>query len=94
MEEHGSQTSSLKTAIRGRSFIGERMNLYRVKSHKGVDKFIDILNEDPNGFNVKISSTNGSCTREQVEFISRDLFETCLRTGYLNKIEDPVPVLR
>jgi hypothetical protein len=68
------------------------MSLYRIKSHNGTSRFLDILNEENSGFNVKISSSNGTYTREQIEFMSRDLFETCLRTGYLHKIEEPVPV--
>ena len=59
---------------------------YKVKGSKGIDTFVEITAEHEQGFDVLITSVCDGYKKEMHEYITRDLFETCLRTGYLTKI--------
>ena len=67
----------------------ERMIQYRVKSPEGTQKFVEIEREHPDGYEVVVTNIYEDYKKEHKEFINRHLFETCLRTGYLIKIEGP-----
>lgn len=62
---------------------------YRVKSSEGVQKFVEITREYPDGYDMIVTDIHEDYKKEHKEFINRHLFETCLRTGYLIKIEEP-----
>lgn len=64
--------------------------LYRVRGMAGWDTEIQIVREYPQGYDILISTTTETSVRESAEFIARDLFETCLRTGYLIPYSPPV----
>jgi hypothetical protein len=58
-------------------------DLYRVKGSSGWQTEIHVVREYPQGYDILISTTTETRVRESAEFISRDMFETCIRTGYL-----------
>jgi hypothetical protein len=66
---------------------------YRVKSSEGIQSFLEVTKEQSDGFNVRITCIYEDYKKEMNEFINRQLFETCLRTGYLTPVETAVATL-
>lgn len=62
---------------------------FRVKGVTGIETYIQILAESDGGYEVRISSVTEHGTRESCEFISDELLESCIRTGYLKEIKTP-----
>ena len=60
---------------------------YRVKGIPGIETYIELLNRTDGGFDARITSINEYGIRESYEFISDELFESCVRTGYLSEVE-------
>jgi hypothetical protein len=66
---------------------------YKVKSSDGVNSFLEILKQKKGGFDVRITCVYEDYKKEMNEFIDRELFETCIRTGYLTPIDETAPLL-
>lgn len=62
---------------------------YRVKGMSGIETHIELLSEVPGGFEARITSFAEHGVRESCEYISTDLLESCIRTGYLSPVEEP-----
>ena len=60
---------------------------YRIKSSKEINNYLNILGERNDGYDVQIINEHDDFRREITDFLSKDLFETCLRTGYLVKLD-------
>ncbi|MFW5800588.1 MAG: hypothetical protein ACOCVC_01035 [Spirochaeta sp.] len=65
------------------------MTLFRVKGMHGIDTYMEILREEEDGFYIHIHSTTPYGESDSEEYISKDLFESCIRTGYLVGIPQP-----
>ena len=61
---------------------------YRIKSSKEINNYLNILGERNDGYDVMIINEHDDYRREIRDFLSKELFETCLRTGYLIKLKD------
>lgn len=61
------------------------MKLYAIKTGPDHHSFCSILDEKENGYYIRISHDISGYEKIQDEFIARELFETCLRTGYLTE---------
>lgn len=61
----------------------ETLGRFRVKGVEGLDTYLEVLGEDHNGFHLRITSTGIHGMRESCEYISKELFDVCLRTGYI-----------
>lgn len=61
------------------------MDFYRLKSSNPTD-YMTILREMEDGFVVKIVRDRDGYEDETTDFLSKTLFESCLRTGYIEKI--------
>ena len=61
------------------------MKLYRVKGSPLVQEYVKIVSENQMGFDVVIIKIADAITKEYNDFISRALFESCLRTNYLEE---------
>ncbi len=59
---------------------------YRIKSSDEIKNYLSILGERDGGYDVMIINENDNYRKEVRDFLSRELFETCLRTGYLIKL--------
>lgn len=59
------------------------MKLYRVKGSPSVQEYVKIVAENAMGFEVVITRSTATSTKEYKDFISKALFDSCLRTGYL-----------
>jgi hypothetical protein len=68
------------------------MDEYKVKGSEGVQTYLSILGEEGDGYNVKIKTVTEYNTKEVYQHLSRHLFEACLRTGYLTKLETETSV--
>lgn len=64
------------------------MKLYRVKGSPLVQEYVKIVAENAMGFDVVITKITETSTKEYRDFISRALFEACVRTNYLVEEED------
>ena len=65
---------------------------YRVKGIPGVETCIELLSEVAGGYESRITSVNAHGVHESCEFISNELLESCLRTGYLLELPDALEV--
>ena len=61
----------------------ERLRRFRVRGVEGLETYLEVLSEDQNGFHLRITSTGIHGMRESFEYISKELFDVCLRTGYI-----------
>jgi len=62
---------------------------YKVRDG-GIETYVEIVNEDENGYDVRIITIRDGYKKEVTEYLSNELFNACLRTGYLQKVEKPV----
>jgi len=59
------------------------MKLYAIRSSESVPSALELLKEIENGFYVRIVHKHEGWEDIREEFMTRDLFNTCLRTGYI-----------
>lgn len=59
------------------------MKQFAIKSAQSSPSVLELINEIENGFYVRITRSRDGWDDVQEEFMSRELFDTCLRTGYL-----------
>ncbi len=65
---------------------------YRVKGIAGIETYIELLTETEGGYESRLTSISEHGIRESCEFISHELLESCLRTGYLTEVTADEPV--
>lgn len=65
------------------------MESYTLKSIGKATDYLTIVRETEDGYAVRIVRDKDGYNEITNDFISRSLFETCIRTGYLTKIADP-----
>lgn len=70
------------------------MTLFRVKGMSGITTYLEIIREESDGFQVHIHSSTPYGESDSEEYISSDLFESCLRTGYLLPVPLPARQLK
>lgn len=61
------------------------MKRFRVKGSKNYPEILTILYEAEDKFNVLLEKNNGYGIERREEIISKQLFESCLRTNYLTE---------
>ena len=66
--------------------------VFQVKGDATIRTYLRLLQEQPNGFRVKITSVGRYSVKESEEYITKALLDTCLRTGYLARCEAEEPV--
>ena len=62
---------------------------FLVNGIAGIETRIEILNEVQGGYDARVISTNTTGIRESFEFITDELIESCVRTGYLVEVDEP-----
>jgi len=62
------------------------MKRYCIKSHPGESKFLDILSENEDGYGIRITSVSDGNEKIREDYIARNLFDICLKTGYLSEL--------
>ena len=63
------------------------MAYYPLKSIGNSSDYMTIIKETEDGFVVRIVRDKDGYDDITTDFISKSLFESCIRTGYLTKIE-------
>jgi hypothetical protein len=66
------------------------MKRYYIKCQPDRVEYLDILNERDDGFTVRVIRIKDSYEKVIEEFMSRHLFELCLKTGYIYSIDEKV----
>lgn len=67
----------------------EKMTYYTLKSHKAHDYLI-VEKETQSGYVVRIIRDKDGYEEITKDIMSKDLFETCIRTGYIQKVTENV----
>lgn len=63
------------------------MKSYSLKSLGNKNDYMTILSEKENGFVIRIVRDQDGYEDIKTDFLSKELFESCIRTGYLTEIE-------
>ncbi len=63
------------------------MECYSLKGHANTSDYMMIMRQMDEGYVVRIVRDKDGYEDITTDFISRDLFESCVRTGYITKIE-------
>ena len=64
------------------------MKRYNIKCLPGNMEYIDILKEMENEYLVRFTRDNNGSVRTTEETITRQLFNICVQTGYLNPMTE------
>lgn len=64
------------------------MQSYLLKSHSQSNDYMTILEEVDEGYIVRIVRDKDGYEEVITDFISKMLFDSCVRTGYITKIEN------
>lgn len=64
------------------------MQSYLLKSHSQSNDYMTILEEVDDGYIVRIVRDKDGYEEVITDFISKMLFDSCVRTGYITKIEN------
>lgn len=62
------------------------MRKYRVKGLENYPEILTIVSEAENKLNVILEKNNGYGIEVREEILSKELFESCLRTNYLTEV--------
>lgn len=64
------------------------MKTYAIKSVPNEISYFSILDKTSEGYKIKISREVDGYKKTNESFLNEELFETCLRTGYICEISD------
>jgi hypothetical protein len=68
------------------------MKRYCIKSRKGRIEYFDILSEVEDGYRVRLTKIYDGNEKVSEEYLSRHLFNLCVKTGYIYKIEQEAKI--
>ena len=66
------------------------MKSYSLKSLGNKNEYMTGLKETKEGYVIRIVRDMDGYDDVQTDFLSKELFECCIRTGYLTEIEESV----
>ena len=69
------------------------MGTYTLKSIGNANDYMTIVREVEDGYVVRIVRDQDGYNEIKTDYISKSLFESCVRTGYLTKVEDAVEAI-
>ena len=69
------------------------MSYYALKTLGKANDYMVVLRETEDGYVVRIVRDKDGYEEVTTDFISHSLFESCLRTGYMTKIDEGSPKL-
>ncbi len=64
------------------------MKRYCIKCRTGKLEYFDIISESDNGYMIKITRLSDGSEKTVEEAMSKSLFDMCMKTGYIFKLED------
>ena len=62
------------------------MKRYCIKSRPGKSEYLEVLSETDEGYNIRLTKICDGDQKIKEDFIKRDLFDICLKTGYLSEL--------
>ncbi|GHV86403.1 hypothetical protein AGMMS50230_20110 [Spirochaetia bacterium] len=62
------------------------MKRYWIKSRPGRSEYLDILAENDEGYNIRLTRLSDGDEKIREDFINRHLFDLCIKTGYLSEL--------
>ncbi|MBQ5400778.1 MAG: hypothetical protein IIU15_06095 [Treponema sp.] len=65
------------------------MGIYAVKGTSGRVSYMKVIKQIEDGYVVRIVRDEDGYTDVKTSFISTALFDSCIRTGYIEKIDVP-----
>lgn len=65
------------------------MGTYTFKSIKKNKDYMTIVRETEDGYVVRIVRDKDGYTDVTTDYMSKTLFDSCVRTGYITKIDEP-----
>ncbi|MCK9171511.1 MAG: hypothetical protein M0P01_13960 [Treponema sp.] len=68
------------------------MKSYTLKSIGNTSDYMTVVREMEDGYVVRIVRDRDGYDEVKTDYISRELFDSCIRTGYLSEIEEPVKI--
>lgn len=63
------------------------MKKFRVKGSESYPEILTIIHEAEDKFSVLLEKSNGYGIESREEIMSKQLFESCLRTNYLTEVQ-------
>ena len=66
------------------------MKSYSLKSLGNKNDYMTVLKETKEGYVIRIVRDMDGYDDVKTDFLSKELFECCIRTGYLTEIEESV----
>ena len=68
------------------------MKSYTLKSIGNASDYMTVMREMEDGYVVRIVRDRDGYDEVKTDYISKELFDSCIRTGYLTEIEEPVKI--
>lgn len=68
------------------------MKSYTLKSIGNSSDYMTVVREMEDGYVVRIVRDRDGYDDVKTDYISKELFDSCIRTGYLTEIEEPVKI--
>ena len=69
------------------------MKRYCIKCRAGKIEFFDIISEDNDGYNIRLTRLSDGNERIINESIPKHLFNICVKTGYIYEMEKAIPTV-
>ncbi|MDR2740934.1 MAG: hypothetical protein LBB98_02125 [Treponema sp.] len=66
------------------------MKRYHIKSEPGQIEYLDIINENKDGYIIRVTRIKDGYEKVIEELLSRRLFNICLKTGFIYQAEKNV----
>ena len=67
---------------------GKIMKNYSLKMLGNQNDFFTIISQNNDGYNIKISRNIDGKETETLDFISKEVFDFSLKTGYLTEVKE------
>lgn len=64
------------------------MKRYCIKCEPGRVEFLDVLRETDEGFFVRVIRVKDGYDKVIEEFMARNMFEMCVKTGYIHAVTE------
>jgi len=64
------------------------MKRYCIRSRSGKIEYFDVIAEDDEGYKIRLTRISDGNERIIEDFMSRHLFNLCIKTGYIFELED------
>jgi hypothetical protein len=69
------------------------MKRYCIKSQSGKIEYFDIISENDSEYIIRLTRLSDGSEKIIEETMSRDLFDMCVKTGYIYELEIPAAIV-